>query len=690
MEEPRRLGGRYELSGVLGRGGMAEVYLAHDTRLGRTVAVKTLRTDLARDPSCRARFRREAQSAASLNHPAIVAVYDTDEADVDAVPLPYIVMEHVEGSTLRELLHSQRQLPPGQALETTVGILQGLEYAHRNGIVHRDIKPANVMLTRDGQVKVMDFGIARAMDDSGITLTETSVVVGTVQYLSPEQAKGEKVDARSDLYSTGCVLYELLTASPPFAGASPVTVTYHHVHEEPKPPSALNPEITPEMDAIVLRALLKDPHHRYQSADDMRADIEACLRNRSGAATTALAVVAADRTRPPQPRTDAAEPTVTLPPVKPDTGGHHANGHGSGDRPDHPEGGNRPQRTSRTGVVIAAILMAALLALSVVIINRWMIDDGDGGGPAAGAGGGGIVAGEDAVAMPDFVGETRAEAERLAREQGLRLAFQQGPCAHQSEGRICEQNPATGTQVAKGSTVTVVASVGRAESSAGAPRSKVTVPRVTGLSAEDARATLEADRYAFHVKTRTQQSRQEPGTVLKQDPAAGTEVEKGTAITLVVAGKPGKPGEHGPEQGDTMATVPEVTGLTCDAAKARMTAYALVGNCTEQATDDPGQAGKAISTTPRAGRQVKRNSTVTIVIGKAGQKEELVLVPDIDGESLSTARVLLREAGLTVGDISGSEHPLARVVFSAPSDGTRVERGTAVDLVTVGPSSKDD
>ncbi|GDY75460.1 hypothetical protein SAV31267_049450 [Streptomyces avermitilis] len=245
MEEPRRLGGRYELGHVLGRGGMAEVHLAHDTRLGRTVAVKTLRADLARDPSFQARFRREAQSAASLNHPAIVAVYDTGEDYIEGISIPYIVMEYVDGSTLRELLHSGRKLLPERTLEMTIGILQALEYSHRAGIVHRDIKPANVMLTRNGQVKVMDFGIARAMGDSGMTMTQTAAVIGTAQYLSPEQAKGEQVDARSDLYSTGCLLYELLTVRPPFVGDSPVAVAYQHVREEPQPPSVFDPRSRP-------------------------------------------------------------------------------------------------------------------------------------------------------------------------------------------------------------------------------------------------------------------------------------------------------------------------------------------------------------------------------------------------------------------------------------------------------------
>ena len=291
MEEPRRLGGRYELGHVLGRGGMAEVHLAHDTRLGRTVAVKTLRADLARDPSFQARFRREAQSAASLNHPAIVAVYDTGEDYIEGISIPYIVMEYVDGSTLRELLHSGRKLLPERAMEMTIGILQALEYSHRNGIVHRDIKPANVMLTRNGQVKVMDFGIARAMGDSGMTMTQTAAVIGTAQYLSPEQAKGEQVDARSDLYSAGCLLYELLTVRPPFIGDSPVAVAYQHVREEPQSPSVFDPEITPEMDAIVLKALTKDPDYRYQSADEMRVDIEACLDGQPVAATAAMGSV---------------------------------------------------------------------------------------------------------------------------------------------------------------------------------------------------------------------------------------------------------------------------------------------------------------------------------------------------------------------------------------------------------------
>jgi eukaryotic-like serine/threonine-protein kinase len=277
MTQPRLLGGRYELDGVVGRGGMAEVYRARDIRLDRIVAIKTLRSDLARDHTFQARFRREAQSAASLNHPAVVAVYDTGEDASEGTPVPYIVMEYVDGRTLRDLLRADRRLLPERAVELVDGILRALDYSHRGGIVHRDIKPANVMITNGGEIKVMDFGIARAMADSAATMTQTAQVIGTAQYLSPEQARGERVDARSDLYSTGCVLYELLTGQPPFTGDSPVAIAYQHVREDPIPPSQIDHDIPPWADAIVLKAMAKDPAHRYQSAGEMRADIQRAM-----------------------------------------------------------------------------------------------------------------------------------------------------------------------------------------------------------------------------------------------------------------------------------------------------------------------------------------------------------------------------------------------------------------------------
>ncbi|MFJ3306011.1 Stk1 family PASTA domain-containing Ser/Thr kinase [Streptomyces sp. NPDC086549] len=642
MEEPRRLGGRYELGHVLGRGGMAEVYLAHDTRLGRTVAVKTLRADLARDPSFQARFRREAQSAASLNHPAIVAVYDTGEDYIDGVSIPYIVMEYVDGSTLRELLHSGRKLLPERAMEMTIGILQGLEYAHRSGIVHRDIKPANVMLTRNGQVKVMDFGIARAMGDSGMTMTQTAAVIGTAQYLSPEQAKGEQVDARSDLYSAGCLLYELLTVRPPFVGDSPVAVAYQHVREEPQPPSVFDPEITPEMDAIVLKALVKDPNYRYQSADEMRADIEACLDGQPVAATAAMGTVGYGGYPDDQPttalRADAGA-TSMLPPMNPDDGGY-----GYDDRPDR----RRQQQKKSNTSTILLIVAGVLVLIGAILIGKYAVN-GSGGA-------------DKPFAAPDFRSHTVAEAKSMANNVDLKLSITKKPCDDQPKGKVCSQDPKQGTKVKKNSTINLVVSTG-------AP--KVTVPDVRGIQYDQAETQLR-DK-GFQVEKKTQVSTQTPGVVITQDPKGGVSEQKGTVITLTVA------------KAEEKSTVPDVTGQTCDAAKAQMTANNLTGNCVEVDTSDPNQVGKVISTNPQAGQQISKNSTVQIQVGKAQQQK--TQVPDVRGRTVAVARQILNAAGFTnIQFANGSDQSdTAFVSDQDPKQNQQVDdpANTTITLTTV-------
>ncbi|MFJ8138633.1 Stk1 family PASTA domain-containing Ser/Thr kinase [Streptomyces sp. NPDC096013] len=643
MEEPRRLGGRYELGQVLGRGGMAEVYLAHDTRLGRTVAVKTLRVDLARDPSFQARFRREAQSAASLNHPAIVAVYDTGEDYVDGVSIPYIVMEYVDGSTLRELLHSGRKLLPERAMEMTIGILQALEYSHRNGIVHRDIKPANVMLTRTGQVKVMDFGIARAMGDSGMTMTQTSAVIGTAQYLSPEQAKGEQVDARSDLYSTGCLLYELLTVRPPFVGDSPVAVAYQHVREEPQPPSVFDGEITPEMDAIVLKALTKDPNYRYQSADEMRMDIEACLDGQPVGATAALGSVGyggyGDDQATTALRSDAGATTM-LPPMNPDDGGF-----GYDDRPDR----RRQQKKKTNTSTILLVVAAVLVLVGAILIGKWAFSGND--------------TSNDNVSTPNFIGQTQTAARTMADNIGLKLSFTSQTCENQTKGKICKQDPSPTTSVKKDSTVNLVVSTG-------AP--KVVVPSVVGQSFDDASSTLTGDKYQFKVEKKEKVSGEDPGTVLEQDPALGAEVEKGTTITLTVA------------KAQAKSTVPDVSGKSCDDAKAQMQQNDLVGNCTEVATTDTNLNGKVVATSPTAGTQVDKNSAVNIQIGKVSQTQ----VPNVVGQTVKNAKQILQQNGFTNIQFADNsdQSDNAIVTQQDPGQGNQVNDpgSTQITLTSVG------
>ncbi|MFF4356757.1 Stk1 family PASTA domain-containing Ser/Thr kinase [Streptomyces sp. NPDC001604] len=639
MEEPRRLGGRYELGQVLGRGGMAEVYLAHDTRLGRQVAVKTLRADLARDPSFQARFRREAQSAASLNHPAIVAVYDTGEDYIDGVSIPYIVMEYVDGSTLRELLHSGRKLLPERAMEMTIGILQGLEYAHRSGIVHRDIKPANVMLTRNGQVKVMDFGIARAMGDSGMTMTQTAAVIGTAQYLSPEQAKGEQVDARSDLYSTGCLLYELLTVRPPFVGDSPVAVAYQHVREEAQPPSVFDPEITPEMDAIVLRALVKDPNYRYQSADEMRADIEACLDGQPVAATAAMGSVGYGGYPDDQPttalRATDAGATSMLPPMNPDDGGY-----GYDDR------SRRRQKKSNTSTILL-VVAGILVLVGAILIGKYAF-----------SGNGGV--GNDKVDVPNLVSLSESDAKNQLSNIGLKVGtIKKQPCEDQSKGNVCSQDPGKGATLKKGEAVNLVVSTG-------AP--KVLVPDVTRLQYDQAKTQLE--NKGFEVDQKTQESDQPAGLVLSQDPKGGVEREKGTKITLTVA----KAAETVP--------VPNVAGQSCDDAKSALQAVGLNGNCVNAPTTDDNQVNKVISTTPGIGTQVKKNTAVQINIGQ--KQNNQVQVPNIQGQKLKDVKNALQQAGLQVGNINGSQDDNAIVIGSDPSPGSTVDQGTPVNLQTFG------
>ncbi|MFF4390506.1 MULTISPECIES: Stk1 family PASTA domain-containing Ser/Thr kinase [unclassified Streptomyces] len=653
MEEPRRLGGRYELSHVLGRGGMAEVYLAHDTRLGRTVAVKTLRADLARDPSFQARFRREAQSAASLNHPAIVAVYDTGEDYVDNISIPYIVMEYVDGSTLRELLHSGRKLLPERTLEMCIGILQALEYSHRAGIVHRDIKPANVMLTRTGQVKVMDFGIARAMGDSGMTMTQTAAVIGTAQYLSPEQAKGEQVDARSDLYSAGCLLYELLCVRPPFVGDSPVAVAYQHVREEPQPPSNFDPEITPEMDAIVLKALVKDPDYRYQSADEMRADIEACLDGQPVAAAAAMGATGGygypdqghgygpqgyDQPTAALRTADPGAQTSMMPPMPPGDGGY---GYGDQGHGGYDQGANRRQKKSKASTVLL-VAAGILVLVGAILIGHSLFNE----------------TADNRPTVPKLIGQTLERAQKSGDAVGLKVVKgPDAPCEDQPKGNVCKQDPAADIKVDDGATITVTVSTG-------AP--KVAVPSVVNLKFEDAEKLLKEK--GLQVDRKPQESARAAGTVLEQSPNGG-EAERNSVVTLTVAKEISK------------ADVPELRGKKKDEAiKALTDANLRLGSVTE--SEQPGAVpGTVIDQQFAAGQQLEVGKTVNVTIAKASTQ---TAVPNFAGLTVDQYKDELRRANLRLGVVTGSTDGNAVVVRSDPQPGTQVNTGQTVNLIAIG------
>lgn len=620
----RTLGGRYELGHLLGRGGMADVHLAHDLRLGRSVAVKTLRSELAQDPAFQARFRREAQSAASLNHPAVAAVYDTGEdLPYGGSCLPYIVMEYVEGFTLAELLDAGRALSPEQVLDTALDVLRALEHAHRGGIVHRDIKPANVMLTHTGQVKVMDFGIARDVRDGGLTqtgggLTQTSAVIGTAPYLSPEQAMGLQADARSDLYSLGCLLYELLTFRPPFTGDSPTAVLYQHVQEAPRPPSHHNPAVTPETDALVLWALAKRPEFRPRSAAEMRAEVEACLgRGRGMSPVTAAFPSVTDEDSEVRVLPDDTDEEPT---------------HGSGKR--------------------AALLLGAagvLVIACALLIGRLMF----GGG------------GADTVPVPDLVGETLEDARAAADNAGLAVAVDKSaPCADQPRDRVCSQTP-EGGEVDEGKAIHVVVSTGSP---------KAEVPDITDKDEGDASRILR-DK-GFTVKTRYLASEDDPGTVLEQDPAGGRRIEKGAEITLTVAEAPDS------------STVPDLTGRTVSEAERLLADHGLaLGSTTEVEADEGEKAGTVVGQSVPHGTEVEPGSSVDVEVAKRVETVRIPagIVGKTLAEARGDLRSLGLRVGVA-SDSSGASD--AVVTSSIPGPGSEVAAGSTVTVVTEEPSDE--
>ncbi|MGH3244248.1 MAG: Stk1 family PASTA domain-containing Ser/Thr kinase [Spirillospora sp.] len=581
MSQPRLLGGRYELDTVIGRGGMAEVYRARDLRLDRVVAVKTLRSDLARDPTFQARFRREAQSAASLNHPSVIAVYDTGEDMIGDTSIPYIVMEYVDGSTLRDLLRENRALLPEKALEVTDGILRALDYSHRGGIVHRDIKPANVMLTRQHEVKVMDFGIARAMADTAATMTQTAQVIGTAQYLSPEQARGERVDARSDIYSTGCVLYELLTGKPPFTGDSPVAIAYQHVREEPVPPSQVDPQIPQWADAVVLKAMAKEADNRYQNATEFRQEIQRVLQGQPVASTAASTMLMGSQPQGTQvmsgypgggpARTQVRRPPddYGLPPARYDD-----------DMPDR--GGAGKKAALWVGLAVLFIGGAALIG--------WMLSGGGGG--------------TEQVAIPQsIVNTSQSDASAELTKLGFKMGESKTDYSDEvKKGFVITSDPRPGAEAAKGATVTLTVSKGKK------PPTEIEVPDVAGKPYTAAKNILEEK--GFEVNKRVESSDTVPrNSVVSTDPAGGTKAPKGSSVNVVVS------------NGPTNLKVPNLFNSSQRAACAKLQGLGLRCNVEKgpAPADKPVAPGFVYDQQPTPDATVAPGDTVTIFVAEKPQ-----------------------------------------------------------------------
>ncbi|MEL4356764.1 MULTISPECIES: Stk1 family PASTA domain-containing Ser/Thr kinase [unclassified Luteococcus] len=640
------LGGRYQLDQVIGRGGMAEVWRAMDVRLGREVALKRLRVDLATDPTFQARFRREAQSAAGLNHPNIVSTYDTgEEADQKTgVAVPYIVMELVEGHTLRDLLRADRPIRPEKAFEWTQGVLDALGTSHKAGIIHRDIKPANVMLTPTGQVKVMDFGIARAVADTSATMTQTAAVIGTAQYLSPEQARGETVDNRSDIYSSGCLLYELLCGRPPFTGDSPVSVAYQHVREAPVPPSTLDPELTPAMDAIVLKSLAKDPADRYQTAREMRDDIARLLNGETVQAMVPPVPVVPATTVDPNAATELVPTPSTA--TSATSAASAASATPVEDPVDEEVVEEDPKKRSLVGWIIALLLLA-LLALGGISAYVFLRNPTD----------------PDMAAVPQVTGQTEESAT-----QELSTAGFQAKAVHTNLkdtttiGQVTEQDPNQGQEARKGSTVTITVNDG--------PQTNKIPTAITGMTEDEARKALtEAGFTAGNISAKTASADQEKehldftkGQVVTSNPAPGADVvpAEQKVVLFLATGK---------------STMPNLGSLTEEEAK-KAAAAAGFKDVTVEKIDvtDQSQDQKVQRQDPTAGQQADRTATVTITIGEyvkpepvpaptqtassasaspsATQSEtpaeDLVDVPNVTNQDQAAAKAALEAAGFAV------------------------------------------
>jgi eukaryotic-like serine/threonine-protein kinase len=625
--------GRYRIQRKLGSGGMADVYLAEDQELGRRVAIKILNGRHANDDQFIERFRREAKNAAALNHPNIVSIYDRGNAE----DTYYIAMEYLDGKTLKELIIGRGAAPVNVAIEYARQILSALRFAHRHGIVHRDIKPHNVLVDGEGRVKVTDFGIARAGTSQ---MTETGSIVGTAQYLSPEQAKGGEVDQRSDLYSLGVVLYELLTGKTPFEGDTPVEIAMKHLSNAPKPPSKLRPDIPEELDMVILRALAKNPDDRYQSADEMEADLERVARGAPVAAATVDSATQVLRRVPPAAPTPTDSTAATMIAPSPSARMRDVPPPPVIEDEDYEERGGAERPLWPWLVALLFVIVAAVAGYFV-----WSELSGS----------------KVMEPVNSYQGERAAQAERQIRAAHLVPVVQRGSSEKYKPGVVFKQDPAASSRVARGGTVTIFVSTGPP---------KVKVPDVKGEQWSQAQQTLTNAGFTpvehfVGGKTKDQ--------VTATVPAAGKLAPKGSKVRVNV--------ESGPAQG----TVPSVVGLLLPQA---ITALRNAGfNATPSYVNSNAPANQVIHQNPAPGSSDPKGSTVDLQVSYGPPQ---VNVPSVVGETSQQAVQDLEAAGFKVNQqfVSVSDPSQDNIVQTQnPAGGSSATKGSTV-TITVGQHSQ--
>lgn len=622
MTSPKSLG-RYELTAHLARGGMADVYYAVDRMLDRQVAVKILHQRFAGADTFVARFRKEARAAASLSHPNIVSIYDWGERE----GAHFIVMELIEGCSLRDVLASEGRLLPRRAAEIGAEVASALEVAHRNRVIHRDIKPGNILLASDGTIKVTDFGVARAWDDSQ-DLTRDGAVIGTATYFSPEQARGDPADERSDIYSLGIVLYEMLAGRPPFSGETPVSVAYQHVTAEVVPPTRISPDVPLELESVVMRCLGKDPNRRYQTANEVRNDLLLFLQGRTLRGSTPARPAPAQTARPPLP-----------PPTAP---------------PDemYRRVQAAPRRTSQLPFMITSIALAAGVVFGVyVLLNSFSTAP-----PTT------TVAPTPTIVVPDVVGLPQDQARQALQDAGFRVTPETEPAAAEA-GVVIRTDPAAGKSATDTGFVRMVVSSGPAE---------VQVPTVVGSTQERAVAQLTGQGFEVTVRT-ARDDTVGAGLVVSQSPPGGASAAGGTPVELVVSAGP-RP-----------IQVPRVVGLTQDRAEGRLEGLGLVVETTTE-TSRSVEAGLVIRQTPAPGADINPGWTVQIVVSEGAEQVELA---ELAGRPVAEAVAAVEELGLEAAVLqeSSSEVAAGLVVRSEPPSGTTLDAGSRVTVVeSTGPA----